>query len=195
LASGLMLCALALACQVACMSLPHRSSTIRICLVSLLIGLSTTANFSFAFINSVLLFLFCLTVYRDRRPIDLPQVHRRLTHALACGLPAFLTVAILTGPTILSWNRGELSYGAKSLGEMLTSIWENSFYQPLGFLPHNDGVFSIVYHSTTIVVPIVCTVAAAVYIAFTAKRADVREDSDVRWRILFVITSCACPLR
>ncbi len=123
-------------------------------LVSMCIGLSISANFSFAVVDVLLLLLTC------RR--------KRLIETFA---PAAAVVSLLCGWTLLHWPAGQFYWGALSLSEMWTGIFAASFADPLPFLarlfPKSGEA------RTRMIVSIVDAVAAVplIVVALRAKRS------------------------
>ena len=104
---------------------------------SLCIGLSFTANFSFAFADASILGLFLLfTFFSLRNKItsdDLSNRPRTITNfstvLVASILPAAAIAALLCGRTLLAWSKAGLVYGSTSLAETWRGIFSASFYE------------------------------------------------------------------
>jgi hypothetical protein len=122
LASGFLLSAI---CLVAYALAPDNSkSPLRACaLASLCIALSFVSNFSFAFVDAVTIVMLYFWASGGR------SLQNRATLAAACFLPGLLLAGAVAGPILLQWDRGELSYGAASLGETFKSLYQASFYE------------------------------------------------------------------
>lgn len=90
---------------------------------SVALGLSFTANFSFAFVD-VAAFLVIVTWAIGRREGE--SIARVVAF---CVLPGFLVALLLGGYPVAHWREGELWWGAHSLREMKLSLTQASFYQ------------------------------------------------------------------
>ncbi|MCC6364965.1 MAG: hypothetical protein IT165_15720 [Bryobacterales bacterium] len=111
------------------------------------LALSFAANFSFAFVDAAaLLFLFLWTSSRGPRGTGV----RLLTLA---ALPAMGVSLLFTASTLAHWPKGQLWFGASSLGETFGGIVESSFYQ---LNPHlaNPWVFRILQLCRPAVLPL-----------------------------------------
>jgi len=89
---------------------------------SLCAGMSVNANFSFAFVNAVLIgaIFLCARYQRPREWIRL---------LAACTLPGAAIITIVSGDALVHSRPGELIYGARSLGGTFGSIIESSLFQ------------------------------------------------------------------
>jgi hypothetical protein len=88
-------------------------------LASLLLGLSFSANFSFAFIDTAAFLAIAAWAFR-RGGVSILK---------ACVLPGLLAALLICGYPLLHWQKRELWYGATSLREMARSIIEPSLFQ------------------------------------------------------------------
>ena len=122
LASGFLLSAI---CFVAYALAPGSSkSLVRACtMASACIALSFVSNFSFALVD--LACIVILFVWAS----DGKSLRTRATLAAACFVPGLLLAGALAGPILLQWNRTELNYGAASLRETFSSLYQASFYE------------------------------------------------------------------
>jgi hypothetical protein len=89
-------------------------------LASLALGLSFASNFSFAFVD-LAAFLVIMTWAASR------EWNWRV--AAACVLPGLLVALLISGYTLVHMRKGDLYYGAHSLGEMTRSLVDASLYQ------------------------------------------------------------------
>jgi hypothetical protein len=88
-------------------------------------ALSFAANFSFAFVDAAaLLFLFLWNCSHGAR-----GSRTRVRFFLLTVLPAMGVSLLLTASTLAHWPKGQLWFGASSLGETFGGIVESSFYQ------------------------------------------------------------------
>jgi hypothetical protein len=95
---------------------------------SLCAGMSVNANFSFAFVNAVLMVAIFLCA-RYQRPSEWIRI------MAACTVPGAGIITIVSGDALFHTRPGELIYGARSLGETFGSILESSLFRsPLDFL-------------------------------------------------------------
>jgi hypothetical protein len=103
-------------------------SRVRACaLCSLGIALSVASNFAFAFVGAATLLLICLWAWFTVGPGQGPRDRARLL--AACLLPGLAVSVYLIIPVVVHWPKGELIYGARSLGETLRSVVEASLFQ------------------------------------------------------------------
>jgi hypothetical protein len=113
---------LALAFLMAAIAVPlwHREKLPRSCaLASLFLGLSFSANFSFAFVDAAALLAIATWAFRRRGVQILP----------ACVLPGLLVALSISGYPLLHWQKRQLWYGAASLGAMVRSVVHSSLFQ------------------------------------------------------------------
>jgi hypothetical protein len=89
-------------------------------LASLALGLSFTANFSFAFVD--LAAFLAILIWAVSRESSVRIVG-------ACVLPGMFVVLVIGGYPLAHMRRGDLFYGAHSLGEMTRSLVDASLYQ------------------------------------------------------------------
>lgn len=92
-------------------------------LASLALGLSFTANFSFAFVD-LAVFLAILTWAIRRR-----EGQSAVRIAGFCGLPGLLIALLLCGYPLAHWPRGAFWQSAQSLKEMRQSLMHSSLYR------------------------------------------------------------------
>jgi len=92
-------------------------------LASLALGLSFTANFSFAFVDLGVFLAVVTWAIRRRGGKSAARI------AGLCALPGLLVALLIAGPLLIHWKREDLFYGAGSLGEMTHSLIEGSLYQ------------------------------------------------------------------
>lgn len=103
-------------------------SRVRACaLSSVSLALSAAANLSFAFVDAAALVMIlvwaCAATEAQRRP---RQCGRLLA---ACVLPGLAVSWFLTLSIVLDWPKGQLVYGAHTLGEMLDSLVSGSLFE------------------------------------------------------------------
>jgi energy-coupling factor transporter ATP-binding protein EcfA2 len=102
-----------------------RLSLVKCCaLASLALGLSFTSNFSFAFVDLAALLAIVTWAVRRREANSILRVIG------FCIFPGLFTVILMCGYPLAHWPKGELWYGARSLGEMTRSLVDASFYRP-----------------------------------------------------------------
>jgi hypothetical protein len=90
--------------------------------------MSVNANFSFAFVNAVLIGAIFLCACHQR-----PSEWIRLL--AACTVSGAAIITIVSGDALVHSRPGELTYGARSLGETFGSIIESSLFRsPIEFL-------------------------------------------------------------
>ena len=93
-------------------------------LCSVCAALSFAANFSFAFVDAFA--LLAILVWACART-QATQARVRLLGA--CLLPGLLVSMFLSAPAVLHWPKGQLGYGAHSLGEMFSTVARASLYR------------------------------------------------------------------
>jgi hypothetical protein len=121
---------LALAFLVAAIAVPvwhleqEGRSLLKSCaLASLFLGLSFSSNFSFAVIDGVTFLAIAMWAVRRRGQDSFGWI---LT---ACVVPGLAVSLLICGYALFHWPTGELSYGAKSLGQMTKSIIDASLFR------------------------------------------------------------------
>jgi hypothetical protein len=92
-------------------------------LASLGLGLSFTANFSFAFVDFAA-FLFIVSWAVRRREGE--STARVVAY---CTLPGLSVALLICGYTLAHWRSGELWFGARSFSEMTRGLVDASLYQ------------------------------------------------------------------
>ena len=134
LALGFVMSAIAAAAYTLKQHAAGRPVSVSTCCVacSTLVALSFASNFSFGFANTAtLLMIFvgaCSTLTRPQhdRKDKLKECARLLA---ACTVPGLVITLFLSASVVLSWPKGQLWYGAKSMRETVSSITEASLYQ------------------------------------------------------------------
>ena len=122
LASGFLLLAIYLVADA--LAPDSSKSLLRACvLASVCIALSFVSNFSFAFVDSAAIGLLYLWASAG------DSLKTRAKLATACFLPGLLVAGILAGRALLTWEHGQLTYGAAHLSETFRSLYEASFYE------------------------------------------------------------------
>ncbi len=114
---------LANACLLVAIAMPawdRPSLRTRCALASVALGLSFVANFSFAFVD--LAAFLAILIWALRRESSLRVVG-------ACVLPGLFIATLIGGYPLAHMKRGDLYYGAHSLGEMTRSLIDATLYQ------------------------------------------------------------------
>lgn len=141
---------------------------------STLVALSFASNFSFAFANAAtLLMIFigacsALPLSQDGRRDKFKQCARLLA---ACSVPGLVITLLLSGSVVLSWPKGQLWFGAKSLRETVGSIVDASLYQPN---PHivNPLLYPILTWAAPLLLPALCVMGIGlIFLAFRNQAA------------------------
>src|ERR1035437_2304324 len=146
LALGFMMCMLAAAAYT-------RLDAAACALCSGCAALSFAANFSFAFVNAFAM-LAILTWACART-----QVTRTRVRLLgACVLPGVLVSVFLSVPAVLHWPKGQLNYGAHSLGEMFSTVAQASLYR-LNPQIVNPMLYSLLEHAKPFLLPALVVLA------------------------------------
>ncbi len=99
--------------------------SIRACcgLASLALGLSFTANFSYAFVDLAAFVALAIWAIGQRESESLIRV------AADCVVPGLFVALVLGGYPLAHWPKGELLFGAHSLAEMKRSLVDASLYK------------------------------------------------------------------
>ena len=90
---------------------------------SLALGLSFTANFSFAFVDLAVFLTMTTWAIRQRGQESVGRI------VAYCAWPGLLVALLLCGYPLIHWKRGDLIWGAHSLNEMGQSLLESSLYR------------------------------------------------------------------
>lgn len=103
----------------------NRSPSLRRCcvLASVGLGLSFTANFSFAFVDLAAFIAIVTWAIRCREHESAARV------AGLCAVPGLFVALLICGYPLAHWKREELWWGAHSLSEMMQSLEQSSLYQ------------------------------------------------------------------
>jgi len=120
LAIGFLMAATAIIANITIARSPDDSAFWTKCIwISILLGLSLTANFSFAIADVVVLSMFFLFATRHSR--------RRLRLFLSCYGPFVAVVFLICGSVLRAFPRDQLYFGSNSVAEMWRSIASSSF--------------------------------------------------------------------
>jgi hypothetical protein len=93
-------------------------------LASLALGLSFSANFSFAFVDLAAFLAILTWAIRCREAESIPRI------AAFCALPGLFVALLLCGYPLAHWNKDDsLGTGARSLTAMIENLVEESLYQ------------------------------------------------------------------
>lgn len=99
-------------------------------LCSSCLALSFAANFSFAFVDAATLVVVFLWTWRIGAGADVRGEGGFPARLLAAfTLPGLAITLVLAAPALLRWPKGQLVYGATSLGETFRTIGEASLYR------------------------------------------------------------------
>jgi 4-amino-4-deoxy-L-arabinose transferase-like glycosyltransferase len=103
----------------------NRSPSLGTCciLASVGLGLSFTANFSFAFVDLAAFVVVVTWAIRRREGESVVRV------AGLCALPGLFVALLICGYPLAHWKREDLWWGAHSLSEMTQSLEQSSLYQ------------------------------------------------------------------
>ena len=122
LATALLLAAIVTAAR-SLQSDPPRRVVAACAAASAMIGLSFTANFSFAFADAAVMVMIAGWAI-----LAAPPAWKRIL--IASSAPGIAIVALLASYTLLRWPKGQLYEGADTLREMLGTAAEASLYRP-----------------------------------------------------------------
>jgi hypothetical protein len=100
-------------------------------LASLCIGVSFTANFSFVFADASLLLMIFLWMNRSAQTSEKSGLWRLVA---ACALPALIVALLVPSSMLVSWPKGQLSWGTDSVRESITSMIKATLYQLNSYL-------------------------------------------------------------
>ena len=95
--------------------------------VSVLAGLSFSANFSFAIADAVTVLFFFAWTLRTRKKLG---KLRSLRLGAACFVPGIVAAFLICGSVIADWPKGQLYFGSNSIREMLRHLADACF-EPL----------------------------------------------------------------
>jgi hypothetical protein len=123
LAIGLFLAALGIIASTILTDVGDRGVYEKAVWISIVLALSSAANFSFAIADGVTLVVFVLVMRRQRHF----SVRQSLRLAVYSFLPGLFVGFLLCGSVILKWPRGELYFGSKSMAEMWSGLASGSF--------------------------------------------------------------------
>lgn len=103
----------------------NRSPSLGRCcvLASVGLGLSFTANFSFAFVDLAAFVVIVTWAIRRREGESVVRV------AGLCALPGLFVALLVCGYPLAHWKTEELWWGAHSISEMMQSLEQSSLYQ------------------------------------------------------------------
>jgi hypothetical protein len=146
LALGFLMCMLAAA---ACTRLDAAACA----LCSVCAALSFAANFSFAFVNA-----FAMLAILSWACARTQAYQTRVRLLGACILPGLLVSVLLSAPAVLHWPKGELNYGAHSLGEMFATVARSSLYR-LNPQIVNPLLYPILQHAKPFLLPALLVLA------------------------------------
>jgi hypothetical protein len=139
-------------------------------LASVFLGLSFSANFSFAFVDAAAFLAIATWAFR-RRGVQI---------LIACVLPGLLVALLISGYPVLHWQQRQLWYGATSLGEMVRSVVQPSLFQ-LDPRFKKAGLYQAVSYLKPVLLPLLGALCA---IQLLVTRVDGSWLCDVRARRL-----------
>jgi hypothetical protein len=99
------------------------------------IALSFVSNFSLAFVDlvTIVAVFLCACQARDSKGVVAKRLARYARLLAACAVPGLIVTLFLSASVLLGWFRawpkGELVFGANSIGETFSSIVEAMLYQ------------------------------------------------------------------
>jgi hypothetical protein len=125
--------------------------------VSLALGLSFAANFSFAFVDGAAFLALAIWAATQARR----QRRSLVGVVLLCALPGLIVALLLCGRPLWYWQKGDMWQGANSLREMFESLIASSLYQLPLLLRFR---YSLLGPSLLLLIAILCVsrVAAAI---------------------------------
>jgi len=151
LALGFLLAAIALATYADA----RQWAPVRICAAcSACLALSFAANFSFAIVDA-----FTMAAIAAWGCARTQTVQARVRLLGACLLPGLLVTLFVSAPAVLNWPRGQLIYGAHSLGEWFGEVVRDSLYR-LNPQIVNPLLMRILERAAPLLVPVTLVLAA-----------------------------------
>jgi hypothetical protein len=114
LALGFLMCIFAVAAYM-------RLDATACAMCSICAALSFAASFSFAFVNT-----FVMLAILAWACAHTGELRVQIQLLGACVLPGLLVSIFLTLPAVLNWSKGQMTYGAHSLGEMFATVADSS---------------------------------------------------------------------
>lgn len=140
---------------------------------SLALGLSFTANFSFAFAD-IAAFLGILSWAIRRREAE--SVKRVVEW---CTLPGLFIALLICGYPLAHWKRADLWWGAHSFGEMTTSLVQSSLYRlDPGF--QESGLYWLMNFLKPALLPLL-GILCACQVVVTRLEGSWLRDARTRW--------------
>ncbi len=186
---GLALAFLLTAIAVAAWSHVRQCQAIGCAFASLCIGLSFTANFSFAFADcALLLMIFLWAAISSPRP----DSRRSWFLFVPCAIPALVVVFLIPSSTLLDWRKGELTWGSESMSKTIVSMIEATLDQLNPYVV-NPFLYRLADGIKPLLIPaFLIAIALQLAMAWSNRRKLHEED---RWRAgLTMITGGAAVL-
>ncbi|MCU1232592.1 MAG: hypothetical protein JWP63_559, partial [Candidatus Solibacter sp.] len=121
---------------------------------SICAALSFAANFSFAFVDAAA--MMAILIWACART---QAIQARVRILGACVLPGLLVSVFLSAPVVLNWPKGQLEFGAHSLGEMSRTVAQSSLYRPNPQLV-NPLLLGWIERASRYLLPLLLTLAA-----------------------------------
>jgi hypothetical protein len=151
-----------------------RPSLLRCCVwASIAIGLSFSANFSFAFVDLVTILVIAAWALRNREGRSIVKILE------ACALPGLFLALLICGYPLVHWKAGDLFWGSHSLQEMFQTLVEPSFYR---LDPSLAGTgLSAAMNFLKPLFPSVIGVLSAALIITTRLDGSWLQDAETRW--------------
>lgn len=123
-------------------------------IASACLALSFAANFSFAIVDA-----FTMAAIMTWACARTQTLGSRVHRLGACVLPGLLVTLFVSAPVVLHWPKGQLGYGAYSLGEWFGEIGRDSLYQ-LNPQIVNPMLLGILIWVAPVLIPAVLLLAA-----------------------------------
>jgi hypothetical protein len=101
---------------------------LRLSAASIALGLAVSSNFAFASPAAVLGISFLVILYAGKRP----RASTVWRNAAATGAPGMLVLFVLCGYTLRHWPSGQIIDGARTVGQLVRSVVNDSLYTPNG---------------------------------------------------------------
>jgi hypothetical protein len=147
------------------------------------LGLSFTANFSFAFADFAAYLGIVSWAIRRRERESVKRVVEW------CTLPGLFIALLICGYPLAHWRREDLWWGAHSFGEMTRSLVQSSLYQlDPGF--HDSGLYWLMNFLRPALLPVLAALCACQLVVTRLEGAWL-QDAGSRWLGRFAATLAA----
>jgi hypothetical protein len=142
-------------------------------LASLALGLSFAANYSFVFVDMAAFLAILIWSIRRRETESIIAI------AASCIFPGLFVALLLCGYPLTHWPKGELFYGARSLGEMTQSMVQVCFYQLYPGFAHLK-LYKVLSSAQPLLLPVL-GILCVLQLVLTSLDGSWVQDVNARW--------------